>query len=203
MLPSHSKPDDAGWIARQIAALWEALREGLASVAKSLSPQVAFLLDQSVSHEAAPGSITSTNINPATSAVPATWLPYDPAADATVTVTTSSTGRLAVTAGGWIGLWGTNFCYVRGYVGVEVLDSLGTQIRPPAEGDGNMSTIWSENFYEGKANSGHRHEWTWFAPNTQYTLRIRRGYGVGAGSAGAQARIDFQGTAIAVTKLGM
>lgn len=196
--------DDAGIrkLLRRLDDLENQLRM-VAAASAGQTGQVDFLLNQQVSQEATPGTITAININPATTDVPVTWLPFDPTADASVTVVTSSTGRLAVQCGGYIGLWSTNFCYASGYIGIEILYPDGVVFKGPSEGDGNTSTVWSSNFFEGKAGSGHRHEWAWFAPNSEYTLRVRRGYEIGAGQPGAQARIDFQGTAIAVEKLGM
>lgn len=202
VLPSQIVPARATWVARQIEELRRELREGMASVARSFSPQVSFLLGQTVAAEVAPGAITTIVIDPATSDVPLTWLPFDPAADAVVALTTSSTGRIAVQAGGFIGLYSANFSYAYGYIGVEILDGTGTQVRPPYDGDGNLSTVWGERNFQVNANSGHRHEWT-LSPDTSYTLRCRRGYQVGAGNAGAEARVGFQGTALDVTKIGM
>lgn len=202
MLPSHGVPDGEAWFPRQIAALQTALREGLASVAKSLAPQVEFLLNQTVSAEAAPGSLTTMATNPAAANVADTWVAFDAAADAQVTITTSSTGRVAVQAGGYLWLYSKDFATARGFIGVEILNSSGGVVRSPANGDGNLATVWGANNTQTQVSTGHRHEWP-LTPNTQYTLRCRRGYAVGAGSATSAATTAFQGTALSVSLIGM
>lgn len=203
LLDAPQRGDDAGirTLLGRIGDLEAQLRMVSAAAAGSQG-QLDFLLGQTVSAEAAPVSLTSVSINPATSNVPETWIPFDADADAQVTLTTSSTGRIAVLAGGSIGLYSAGYCYTYGFVGVEILDALGQVVQGAAPGDGNHSMVWSANGYVLGAGSGHRHEWE-LDPNTLYTLRCRRGYSVGAGPSGAIAGIDFQGTALSVTKLGM
>ena len=162
---------------------------------------VDYVLGQVVSAEAAPSGVTALEFPDATTDVPATWLPFDPTADASVTITTSSTGLVAVQAGGYLGLYSVGYRTAAGYIGVEILKG-GVQVRPPLNGDGNFATNWSVNGYITQANTGHRHQWLLDA-NTTYVLRCRRGFGVGAGPSGAFARIDFQGTALVVSKIGM
>ena len=206
LLDAPQVGDDAGLrkLLRRLADLETLLQQATAAAAGigAIQTQVAFLAGQTVSAEAAPGALTTRTTNPATVDVADTWLAFDAAADASCSLTTSSTGRLAVQAGGYLWLAASNFCTARGYIGVEILDSLGVVVRNPGSGDGNYSTIWGANNSNVFVGSGHRHEWL-MTPNTLYTLRCRRGYSVGAGSAGAVATTAFQGTAISVTKLGM
>lgn len=201
VLPGNIVPPDAGWVAREIQALKTGLREGLASIAKSFSPQVEFLLGQKVFAEAVPGSLTVINTDPATADVPVTWVPYDPVADATVTLITSSTGRLSFVAGGYIWLRVTNLATQWGFIGVEVLDSLGTVIRNPGVGDGNLQALRVQSGVAVNANSGHEHTLN-LSPRATYVLRCRRGYQID-GAAGGTAQVAFQGTALSATKLGM
>jgi len=195
--------DDAG--IRQLLGRISTLEARLAEVqaaAAGNQGSLDFLAAQTVSAEASPGSLTTVTTNPATSGVANTWVPFDSSADASCQLTTSSTGRIAVQAGGYLWLAASNFCTQYGYIGVEILDANGNQLREPHNGDGNMSSLWGQNNSALNANSGHRHEWQ-LTPWTTYTLRCRRGYAVGAGSTGAIAIVSFQGTALSITKLGM
>ena len=203
LLDAPQRGDDAGirTLLARIGELEAQLRMVAAAAAGSQG-QLDFLLGQTVSAEAAPVSFTSVTVDPATSNVPETWVPFDADADAQVTLTTSSTGRIAVLAGGSIGLYSAGYCYSYGLVGVEILDELGTVVRGPLSGDGNRTMLWSGNGYVLNSGSGHQHEWA-LTPDTPYTMRCRRGYSIGAGPSGAVAGIDFQGTALSVTKLGM
>lgn len=194
--------DDAG--VRNILARMDALETQLRMVQAASAGSAAsltFLSGQTISAEATP-SLTSITIDPADSDIPATWLPFDPAADAAVSITTSPSGRVAVQAGGYLGLYSSSYPYVNAFIGVEVLTPAGVQVREPQEGDGNFALLWDGNGFQVNSATGHRHEWLLTA-NTSYTLRCRRGFSIGAGTAGAVARIDFQGTAIAVSKIGM
>ncbi len=195
--------DDAGirMLLHRITELEHRLNM-VAAASAGNAGQVDFLLGQTVSGEASPGGSTTITIDPATSSVPDTWIPFDPGADAAVTLTTSSTGAIAVEGGGLVGLYSGGYAYTYGYIGFEILDQDGFVVRPPGNGDGNRMMVWGANNYVLLAANGHRHEWS-MTPRTQYTLRCRRGYSVGAGPTGATAQIYFQGTAIAVTKIGM
>lgn len=199
---SAKTPPGESWMVRELARIRREALETIAAVAGSITRQVAFLLGQSVSAEAVPGAVTQVTTNPATSNVSDTWVAFDAAADASVTVTTSSTGRLAVQAGGYVWLSVTNGCSATGFIGVEILDAGSVQVRAPLNGDGNLSSISGASNTALNVAAGHRHEWA-LTPNTTYTLRCRRGYSVGAGSAGAVASTAFQGTGISVTKLGI
>lgn len=205
LLDAKQVGDDAGIrsLLRRLTAVEKQLQL-VAAASAGQSGQVDFLFSQDVFAEATPGGLTSIDIDPATTDVPLTWLDYDPAADATVTITTSSTGRVAVQAGGWLGLFSAGFCYAHAFIGVQVVDATGFEARPPLDGDGNMSVEWSEYSYRGTAATGHRHEWQ-LAPNTRYDLRCRRGYQVGAGDPADNpvAGMYFQGTALNVTLIGM
>ena len=196
--------EDAG--IRQLLARLDDLETQLRQVAAASAgnqSQVNFLANQTVSAEAAPGAVTTITTNPATVAVADTWLPFSAAADATVTLTTSSTGRVAVQCGGYIYVASANYPIARGFIGIEILAANGvTVVRAPLNGDGNLTAVWGANDSIVNANSGHRHEWL-LTPSTQYTFRCRRGYSVAAGSAGAVATTSFQGTALTVEKLGM
>lgn len=194
--------DDAG--IRNLLARLDGLETQLRMISAASSgsqANLAFLLGSTISAEATP-ALTSVTINPADSNVPTTWLSYDPAADAAVTITAPPTGRVAVQAGGYLGLYSSSYPYVNGFIGVEVLDQAGAQVRAPQQGDGNYALLWSGNGYTVNTATGHRHEWM-LTGNSTYTLRCRRGFSIGAGTAGAVARVDFQGTAIAVSKIGM
>lgn len=185
----------------RIAELESQLRMVSAAAAGNRA-QLDFLAGQTASAEASPPAFTTITLDGSVD-VPDSWVPFDPAADAQVTITTSSTGRVAVQAGGYVIVESVTWPIVYGYVGVEVLAANGTQVRAPQGGDGNTQVVQTyADTTVGSAGAGHRHEWL-LAPNTSYTLRCRRGYSVGAGNAGATAIIRFQGTALSVTKLGM
>ena len=86
--------DDAG--VRNMLARLDGLESQLRMVQAASAGSAAnsaYLLGQTVSAEATPG-LTSVTIDPATSDVPTTWLTFDPAADAAVTITTSPSGRV-------------------------------------------------------------------------------------------------------------
>lgn len=202
LLNAPDAGEDAGLraLVRRVADLETQLQQVMAASAGNAG-QLDFLANQSASAEAAPGALTTVTINPATSNVPITWIAFDPAADAQVELTTSSTGRLAVTCGGFLLLTVTLNCRARAGIGVEILKD-GVVVRNPGIGDGNLTDLRAPDASWSGAGSGHRHEWT-LAPLTTYTVRCRRGYSVGAGSAGAVATISFQGTAVSATKLGM
>ena len=194
--------EDAGvrTLLQRIADLESQLQQVSAAAAGN-SGQVEFLANQTVSAEAAPGALTTITINPATANIATTWVAFDAAADAQAELTTSSTGRLAVTCGGFLLLTVTQNCRARAGIGVEILKD-GVVVRNPGIGDGNLTDLKSPDAAWSGAGSGHRHEWT-LTPNTTYTLRCRRGYSLTAGNAGAVAQISFQGTAVSATKLGM
>lgn len=197
-------PAGEDWITRKFRELGEAvqvLRSAVAGIS-AIRDQIEFLAGQTVSAESVPGTVTTRSTNPATAAVADTWVPFDDTADAAVTIRTSSTGRLAVQAGGYLWLYATNFCTARGFIGVEILNAAGGVVRSPGNGDGNMAAVWGVNNANTFVGTGHRHEWQ-LQPNKVYTLRCRRGYSVTAGNAGAAASTSFQGTALSVTKLGM
>lgn len=177
------------------------LSSTMASV-KGLNSTVSFLSHQDYSAEAVPGTLTTVDISPAETNIPDTWVEFDPDADAQLTVTTSESGTVAVQAGGYLAIYSQNYAVTSGFIGVEVLDTGGAQVRAPANGDGNLSRVWSANTQNTTAGSGHRHRWQ-LAPETTYTFRCRRGYSIGAGSSGAFASISFQGTALSVTLVGM
>jgi hypothetical protein len=187
-------------LAAQQTALTTAQAD-LTTAQAAIAAQVAFLAGQTASAEAVPGSLTTVTTNPATSNVNDTWVAYNSAADATVTITTSSTGKLIFQAGGYLSVYSLNFAYARGFIGVEILQA-GSQVRAPGNGDGNFTSVWDANAQIINANAGHQHMVT-LSPNTTYTLRCRRGWSVGAGNAGAIATTVFQGTSLTVTKLGM
>lgn len=204
LLDAPQVGDDAGirGFLKRLDELETRLQQVAAAAAGNAS-QVDFLAGQTVSAEAAPGAVTTITTNPATASIPDTWLPFNAAADASRTFTTSSTGRVAVQAGGYLYLGAVNFATQHGFIGIEILAADGvTQVRPPHSGDGNWCSIWGASNAALNASSGHRHEWD-LDPNTTYTMRCRRGYAVQAGNAGATATVAFQGTAISVTKIGM
>jgi len=203
LLDAPQVGDDSGLrnLLRRVGDL-ETLVRQVAAASSGSQGQLDFLAGQTVSAEASPGAATTITTNPAIAAVSTTWVEFDPTADAAVTLTTSSTGRIAIQAGGFLWMSSYQFAAAYGYIGIEILDGAGAQVRPPANGDGNFSSIWGSNNALSNASSGHRHEWL-LTPNTAYALRCRRGYGVGAGLADAIATTAFQGTAISVTKLGM
>ena len=201
MLPSHSVPPDSSWFSRQLDGLRESLREGLASVAKSIAPQIEFLLTQTTSQEANPGSVTTITINPATTAVPTTWLPFSAASDAVLIVRTTSTGKLSFQAAGYLQVVSIEYPSVQAFIGVEILKG-GVTVRNPYFGDGNSAVLQSKWGSMMAGGVGQAREVA-LTPDTEYTLRCRRGYQTTAGTAGAIATINYQGTEINVTKLGM
>lgn len=195
--------EDAGvrTLLQRITEIETRLQQVSAAAAGSQG-QIDFLASQTVSAEAAPGALTVLTTNPAAADVATTWVAFDAAADAAVTITTSSTGKIAAQAGGYLWLYAKDYATARGFIGVEILNAAGTVVRNPANGDGNMSTLYGANNTLTQVSTGHRHEWQ-MSPNTTYTLRCRRGYAVTAGLSTSAAVTAFQGTALNVTKLGM
>lgn len=94
LLNAPDAGEDAGLraLVRRVADLETQLQQVSAAAAGN-SGQVDFLASQTVSAEAAPGALTTLTTNPAAADVATTWVAFDAAADAAVTITTSSTGK--------------------------------------------------------------------------------------------------------------
>lgn len=226
VLPSNAVPPDAGWIAREIAALRGELREGLASVASSfrstvaelagqqqqLQAQVAFLLDQTAYAELwnipATSGVGYVTVNPATADTGIVWRPFAADADATLDVTTSSTGKLAVTLSGLIGALALNTATASAFLGLEVLQG-GTQLKGPTSEDGPYLEVQGLDISQRHSSTAAPillENYIALAPSTLYTLRTRRGYRIGPGGTGSGTHVGtarWYGAAISATKLGM
>ncbi len=203
-MPSISSKRPAGidWIPRELRRLREDTRQSTAAVVDAVRPQVDFLLSQEAIATAVPGGRTVITQTP-----PVTtgdmWLAFDPSADASVTITTSSTGNVAFQAGGFMQVYVIAWATVLGYIGVEILDSNGEQIRPPGTSDGNILSLWGDTIQYINSSSGMLHEVS-LVPNTEYVFRCRRGYAFKAGiDVIASAEIQFNDTGISVRNLGM
>ncbi|MFB9621377.1 hypothetical protein [Brooklawnia cerclae] len=181
--------------------------EALAAIRSSFAGPIDFLLHQTQFSEASPGSATALTFDPLTADIPLTWVAFDAAADATLEVTTSSTGSISYQCGGMLIAGSRYGATTIATIGMEVMDENGIQLRPPQNGDGNYSHVFvgtSELVRVANAGSGHMHRLD-MMPHTTYVLRCRRGYQAtpysGITTGGAQ--VIFQGTALTVTKLGI
>lgn len=182
---------------------------------RGVNQQVQFLLTQSVyaekwniPDEEGQGKVTTS---PADTDIPNTWLPFHEDYDASVDVTTSSTGNLMVQLSGLIGSSSLGAARAQTFLGLEILQG-STVINSPDGGDGPRIETRS-----GAATSDIMNvdlalvgvplltqNYMYLSPNTTYTLRARRGYSVVAGLASNRTAYSrWTGTAISVTKLGM
>jgi len=205
MLPSHSVPPDSSWFTRQIDGLREALREGLASVAKSIAPQIEFLLNQTTLGEC---STYWESVNQGSSE--SQLAPFDGSIDAAVTVTTSSTGQISVQAGADLAARVLDGGAARIGIGIEVLQGA-TIVRNPVDGEGgklSAATLRVNEFTNISINASSSRRTISLTPNATYTVRCRRfymtngGHSMGGGIY-SWARTGVAFTSISVTKLGM
>lgn len=203
MLPSHSVPPDASWFPRQLDGLREALREGLASVARSLSPQVDYLMGQTTI--ASVSDYYWEKLGPGSSVIQ--FDAHDSAMDATITFRPGSVGRVAIQAGGTIGArTGGNAIADMG-IGIELLAGA-TVIREPKSVDGGL--LSAQTLTDGQFQSlftsicGMPITVDGLDPAIEYTARCRRAYRTVNGSGASPfSRVTAYGTSLSVTKLGM
>ena len=161
------------------------------------------LLRQTEVDERAPGVVSSILRSPATANEGTTWVVSDPAAEASVTVTTSSTGRVSVLTGAALWAYGTNGAIARTFTGVEVrYADTGTIARSAHFGSGPM--LGSENRQSSAFMAGQPKVWS-LQPFTKYIFRVRRGFQVDINNATGTpvTQSSWQGTTISVTKLGL
>lgn len=161
------------------------------------------LLRQTEVDERAPKVVSSILRSPATANEGTTWVVSDPAAEASVTVTTSSTGRVLVLTGAALWAYGTNGAISRTFTGVEVrYADTGTIARSANFGSGPM--LSSENRQSSAFMAGQPNVWS-LQPFTKYIFRVRRGFQVDINNATETpvTQSSWQGTTISVTKLGL
>lgn len=212
--------DDA--LIRRIQELERVQRETLPAVMavvgpaiKSLQDQTAFLLTQSVEDERDPGtsrSFTATS-DADTGDV---WWTAD-SGDSSVSVTTSSTGRLRVDVSGEVGGFAGGYGVGWAYIGFEVLAGA-TQVLAPLAQHGTFVNVQGGGFASGTTTGpgdatsaglyASGFDLITLSPNTTYTVRTRRGYrtkstATAPGTAWNTVIMHANTTRIAVTKLGM
>ena len=161
------------------------------------------LLRQTEVAEQRPGVVLGVLRSPATTNEDTTWVVSDPAAEASVTVTTSSTGRVSVLTGAALWAYGTNGAISRTFTGIEVrYADTDTIARSAQYGSGPM--ISSESRQSGAFMAGQPKVWS-LQPFTKYIFRVRRGFQVDIDNATGTpvTRASWQGTTISVTKLGL
>jgi len=176
----------------------------LATMQSSLNTQVQFLADQTVSGETAPSDFTTITFTAFTEDIPLTWLPYDPAADTELQIHIPSTGKVSVQASGFISVLAENSSLSSGFIGVEVLDEDGDPVKNPTRGDGIIVEWGVTN--DGQvtiASTGQAHVWSFLHPGALYTFRTRRGYYAATAGLSSNATIQFQGTGLTISKVGM
>ena len=161
------------------------------------------LLRQTEVAEQRPGAISRILRSPATANEDTTWVVSDPAAEASVTLTTSSTGRVLVLTGAALWAFGANGAICRTFTGVEVrYADTGTLAQSAYFGSGPM--LSSENRQSGAFMAGQPKVWS-LQPFTGYIFRVRRGFQVNIDNATGTpvTQSAWQGTTISVTKLGL
>ena len=161
------------------------------------------LLHQTEVAEQSPAVVSSITRSPATANEGTTWVASDPTAEASVTITTSSTGRVSVLTGAALWAYGTDGAISRTFTGVEVrYADTGTIARPAHYGSGPM--LSSENRRSGAFMAGQPKVWS-LQPFTKYIFRVRRGFQVNIDNATGTpvTQSSWQGTTISVTKLGL
>ena len=161
------------------------------------------LLHQTEVAEQSPAVVSSITRSPATTNEGTTWVVSDPTAEASVTITTSSTGRVSVLTGAALWAYGTDGAISRTFTGVEVrYADTGTIARPARYGSGPM--LSSENRRSGAFMAGQPKVWS-LQPFTEYIFRVRRGFQVNIDNATGTpvTQSSWQGTTISVTKLGL
>ena len=203
---SSKMPPGEDWVPRALKQLEAALRQLVASVANSIQPQVAYLLTQEASAEMWNIPYTEgvgvVTVSPATS-TGIVWLAFNAAYDASLTFTTSSTGKVSVLISGQLAARSTGTAYGEAFFGLEILQA-GTPIDSPSAGDGPGVEIQGGHLSLTTAGCPYLTEnYVPLAPNTEYVFRTRRGYRMSAGSGSDMARASWMGSVITVTKLGM
>lgn len=202
-IAADQRPPGEDWIPRELAKLRGDNQQAVSALSNQIAPQVQFLLNQVAFDEAAPGAATNIEFQPATKDIATTWLPFDPKADAAVTIKTSSTGRVLYQVGGLLNQYSRGFVGVWGYISLEILASDGSQVLDPHRGSGPYTYIWGDNNALTRASTGQQHVIR-LNPHTEYTFRCRRGYSINASTNEAShARVHFEGTSIYVMKIGM
>ena len=161
------------------------------------------LLRQTEVAEQRPEAISRILRSPATANEDTTWVVSDPAAEASVTLTTSSTGRVLVLTGAALWAFGANGAICRTFTGVEVrYADTGTLAQSAYFGSGPM--LSSENLQSSAFMAGQPKVWS-LKPFTKYIFRVRRGFQVNIDNATGTpvTQSAWQGTTISVTKLGL
>ena len=177
--------------------------ERLLSQTESLLATNEYLLHQTEVAEQRPGVVVGVLRSPATANEDTTWVVSDPAAEASVTLTTSSTGRVLVLTGAALWAYGANGAVCRTFTGVEVrYADTGTLAQGAYFGSGPM--ISSENGQSSAFVAGQPKVWS-LQPFTKYIFRVRRGFQVNIDNATETpvTQSSWQGTTISVTKLGL
>lgn len=204
-----------GDIERQIRELGPSIAASFAPVVQTLQDQTAFLLDQTVEDERDPGTSLSYTAT-SDSDTGDVWWAVD-AGDSSVSVTTSSTGRLRVDVSGEVGGFAGGYGVGWAYIGFEVLAGA-TQVLAPLAKHGTFVNVQGGGFASGTTTGpgdatsaglyASGFDLITLSPNTTYTVRTRRGYrtkstATAPGTAWNTAIMHANTTRIAVTKLGM
>ena len=161
------------------------------------------LLHQTEISEASPPVVSSTKRNPITTSEPNTWVVSDPEAEASVALTTSSTGKVSLLTGAAVFAQGSGGCTTYTFTGVEIsLAATGAVVRPALYGSGPM--VSSNGGFAGAYIAGQPKVWQ-LLPNTKYRFRVRRGFrfNVSNPTPTAYGIASWQGSTISVTKLGL
>ena len=161
------------------------------------------LLHQTEISEASPPVVSAITRNPITTSEPNTWVVSDPEAEASVTLTTSSTGKVSLLTGAAVFAQGSGGCTAYTFTGVEIsLAATGAVVRPALYGSGPM--VSSNCGLAGAYIAGQPKVWQ-LLPNTEYRFRVRRGFrfNVSNPTPTAYGIASWQGSTISVTKLGL
>lgn len=202
VLPSNVVPPNAGWVAREIQSLWARIRELTASVATSLSPQVQFLLDQTVT-----ATVLDLDSYLHTSGNASVWKPFDGDLDPQVSVVTSSTGRLDISVCGLLSAEVRDAYRAETYLSFDVLDAASSEVIGPSFVEAAMTGVISKDLArtpEIASSATSSPIPVTLAPKTAYTIRARRGYRYeqGLGSSPYMAGAWWN-PSLTVTKIGI
>lgn len=221
-IPGSQVPAGLDYLVRELADLKRAMRELGPSIAVSSQPivaslqsQTAFLLSQTVEDERDPGTSLSYTATSDTDTGDVWWAADT--GDSSVSVTTSSTGRLRVDVSGEVGGFAGGYGVGWAYIGFEVLAGA-TQVLAPLAKHGTFVNVQGGGFASGTTTGpgdatsaglyASGFDLITLSPNTAYTVRTRRGYrtkstATAPGTAWNTVIMHANTTRIAVTKLGM
>lgn len=180
-------------------------QEGLSTAQGQINAQINFLLTQSAS--ANQWNITNSPGIGYVEQTPSTttgtvWLAFNSAYDASLTVTTSSTGAVSVTIAGNVGAEATATSFAESFIGLEIMRN-GSVFRAPGPGDGPYVLMQGGFLRLTTAGCPYLTDVSSpLLPNTPYVFRTRRGYEFTAGG-GGDGYAEWTGCTITVTKLGM